>query len=310
MSTQVFFIRHLFVGGVLSLFFGVPGFFLGLFLSVFSQVLVRFLDRSTSVFERFDEKGFDLNSETMNKDLMFRLFLDVTFEVLGHVAKSKGSVTEDDIYLAETLMDRMSLDEQKRRAAQASFNTGKNPHYPLKQRLQTLYRHYQAEPSLLTFFVETQVDGVCVDGYIHPKELEILGVIAKELKLNIEQLRQYIHAAQAAAFFKKRNQYQEQRRNQQYTYSQQRRSNHHAHNNAQTESPESSDLANAYKALGLSPNAPDAQIKQTYRRLMNAHHPDKLVSRGLPPEMLDIAKQKTQEIQSAYELIKKTRGFK
>jgi DnaJ like chaperone protein len=41
---------------------------------------------------------------------------------------------------------------------------------------------------------------------------------------------------------------------------------------------------------------------------MSQHHPDKLMSQGLPPELMDVAKQKTQDIQAAYELIRKQRG--
>lgn len=40
---------------------------------------------------------------------------------------------------------------------------------------------------------------------------------------------------------------------------------------------------------------------------MSRHHPDKLVAKGLPEEMMKIATEKTQEIQTAYELIKKSR---
>lgn len=40
---------------------------------------------------------------------------------------------------------------------------------------------------------------------------------------------------------------------------------------------------------------------------MSQHHPDKLVSKGLPEEMIELAKEKTQEIQSAYERIKAAR---
>jgi DnaJ like chaperone protein len=36
---------------------------------------------------------------------------------------------------------------------------------------------------------------------------------------------------------------------------------------------------------------------------MSQHHPDKLVAKGLPPEMMETAKQKAQDIQAAYELI-------
>ena len=53
----------------------------------------------------------------------------------------------------------------------------------------------------------------------------------------------------------------------------------------------------------------DAEVKKAYRRLMNQHHPDKLVSKGLPEEMIQIANQKTQEIRRAYDRIKEERGF-
>jgi DnaJ like chaperone protein len=42
---------------------------------------------------------------------------------------------------------------------------------------------------------------------------------------------------------------------------------------------------------------------------MNQHHPDKLVSKGLPEEMMELAKQKTQEIRAAYDQIKEVRGM-
>ena len=41
---------------------------------------------------------------------------------------------------------------------------------------------------------------------------------------------------------------------------------------------------------------------------MSQHHPDKLVSKGLPEEMMEIAKRKTQEIKSAYDTIMAQRG--
>ena len=40
---------------------------------------------------------------------------------------------------------------------------------------------------------------------------------------------------------------------------------------------------------------------------MALNHPDKLVAKGLPPDMMEVAKRKTQDIQSAYEIIKKHR---
>jgi DnaJ like chaperone protein len=66
-------------------------------------------------------------------------------------------------------------------------------------------------------------------------------------------------------------------------------------------------LNDAYRTLGIDSGASDAELKRAYRRLMNQHHPDKLVAKGLPREMMDMANQKTQEIKAAYELIRASR---
>jgi DnaJ like chaperone protein len=52
------------------------------------------------------------------------------------------------------------------------------------------------------------------------------------------------------------------------------------------------------------------EIKRAYRRLMKENHLDRLVSRGLPEALLKIAQEKTQQINIAYEVIKKARNMK
>ncbi len=49
--------------------------------------------------------------------------------------------------------------------------------------------------------------------------------------------------------------------------------------------------------LGIKEGDDVKTIKRAYRKLMGEHHPDKLVAKGLPPEMMEIAKQKAQAIQ-------------
>jgi DnaJ like chaperone protein len=56
--------------------------------------------------------------------------------------------------------------------------------------------------------------------------------------------------------------------------------------------------------------ATDAEVKRSYRKLMSENHPDKLVARGLPESMLDVAKQKTQAIQAAWERVRESRGMR
>ena len=51
----------------------------------------------------------------------------------------------------------------------------------------------------------------------------------------------------------------------------------------------------------------DEQIVKAYRRQMSRHHPDKLKANGLPDSMLERAKERTQQIQAAYEVIRAAR---
>ena len=69
-------------------------------------------------------------------------------------------------------------------------------------------------------------------------------------------------------------------------------------------------VEDAYKILGVEESLDNKEIKRAYRRLLAQHHPDKLVAKGLPEEMQKLANEKTQEIISAYEAIKKHRGIR
>jgi DnaJ like chaperone protein len=60
----------------------------------------------------------------------------------------------------------------------------------------------------------------------------------------------------------------------------------------------------------LKEGASDADVKRAYRKLVSQYHPDKLVSRGLPEEMMEVAKTRVREINTAYDQIKAARGIK
>lgn len=64
---------------------------------------------------------------------------------------------------------------------------------------------------------------------------------------------------------------------------------------------------NAYKILGIDSNATDEEVKKAYRDMAKKNHPD-LVS-NLGEEVRQAAEKKFQEINEAYELIKKQRGI-
>ena len=71
----------------------------------------------------------------------------------------------------------------------------------------------------------------------------------------------------------------------------------------------SGNLDDAYSVLEVSSSCSDDDLKKAYRKMIGKHHPDRLVAKGLPPEMIKVANQKTIEIKKAYELIKTKRGL-
>ena len=66
--------------------------------------------------------------------------------------------------------------------------------------------------------------------------------------------------------------------------------------------------ADAYAILGVDQSMSFKDIKKAYQRKRKEFHPDTLVSKGLPEELLDKAKEKFIEIQSAFEEIQKQKG--
>ena len=66
-------------------------------------------------------------------------------------------------------------------------------------------------------------------------------------------------------------------------------------------------LEEAYKVLGVSPDATDAEVKKAYRRLALEHHPDKVAALG--EDIRRAAEKKFQEINAAKDKIWKARGL-
>ncbi|WP_404403057.1 TerB family tellurite resistance protein [Pelagibacterium halotolerans] len=65
-----------------------------------------------------------------------------------------------------------------------------------------------------------------------------------------------------------------------------------------------------YAVLGLVPDATDAELKRTYRQLVAEHHPDRMVAKGVPEELLGLASAKMASINTAYREIQQARGLK
>ncbi len=239
----------------------------------------------------FDTARTRKQSWFTNQQQRQAIFFNTTFEVMGHLTKSKGRVTEADIQLALLLMDRMQLQGESRAAAQRAFRAGKENGYPLREKMRQLRSVCFGRFDLIRMFLEIQIQAAFADGSLHPNEHEVLYVIAEELGISRMQFDQFLRMMQGGAQFG--GGYQQSSRSGSYQQAQR-----------------GPTLEDACNVLGVKADDEPQTIKRAYRKLMGEHHPDKLVAKGLPPEMMEMAKQKAQEIQQAYDMIKTAKGFK
>lgn len=286
-----------FIGKIIGVFLGwkVGGFFGAIAGLILGSIADKKLYELGSVSSSFFKK------KTTRQDL----FMQTTFAVLGHLSKSKGRVTEEDIQLANQLMIQLKLDDAGRKLAQDAFRRGKESDFPIRQVIREFRIGCGQRADLLRMFLQVQVQAAFADSELHENEKEVLYVIAEELGLSRMQFEQVIAMEMAARAFSQGGFYQQYQQGAYqggYQY-QQQNSGGYQHASGPT-------LNDAYKVLGVTESDEQNKVKRAYRRLMNEHHPDKLVAKGLPPEMMEMAKEKTQQIQAAYDLICKAKGWK
>lgn len=212
------------------------------------------------------------------------LYFTSTFSVMGHVCKADGHVTKDEIRVASDIMQRMELSNSQREKAIKLFNEGKTPDFPLDSVLGKLRNACITQKNLLLMFMEIQLTAAFADGELSHKEHKLLQMIADRLGI-------------------RRMEYQ--KIEERVRISMQSYSDTEIGDRTFSEST----VRDAYSLLGVENSASDREVKSAYRRLLSQHHPDKLVSKGLPEEMMKMATQKTHEIRQAYEIICTARGI-
>lgn len=60
-----------------------------------------------------------------------------------------------------------------------------------------------------------------------------------------------------------------------------------------------------YVVLGLVPDADPAEVRRVYRSLVAEHHPDRLIAKGVPEELIEVATARMAAINNAYNQIMK-----
>jgi len=203
-------------------------------------------------------------------------FFRTTFELLGHVAKADGRVSEAAIHAARALMQELQLGGAEIDMAIGCFRVGKSPAYDADARLDQLRAACGQRHDLLRAFMELQLRAALMGNGMSPpsraallRAADRLGFSGLEFAHMEASLRSHRPGQRSEAT-----------------------------------------LAEWYEELEVGANISDQELTKAYRRQMSRHHPDKMLANGLPESMAQMAKEKTQRIQEAYEGIRAARGMR
>jgi len=238
---------------------------------LFGLVLGHLFDRGLAAAFGLDRGGLD--------GLRDRFFRTI-FLLMGHIAKADGRISEEEVAHTKQLFAQLGLGDEQRHEAILLFKEGAEADFSVDAAVRAFLQAGGAHPSLRQTLLMFLITLAFADGELHDGERRALTRIGEQLGYAPQAIEELLRMATAQEQF-------------------------HEGGAAASGGPS---LDAAYAALGVSPQASDAEIKKTYRKLMSQHHPDKLSARGVPEDMLKLATEKSQEISAAYDLIRKARS--
>jgi DnaJ like chaperone protein len=166
-------------------------------------------------------------------------FFRATFQVMGHIAKADGRVSEDEIRAARTMMNEFQLGEREVQLAIEMFTQGKAREFPLELTLRRLRRQCADRPDIVRMFIQIQLQTALWSGNLHSAAREVMARAAASLGVSAYEV------VQMEALL----------RMQQYA------------RQPPEARPKVDKLAQAYEVLGVTRDASDAEVTKAYRRL-------------------------------------------
>lgn len=229
---------------------------------------------------RFGWRNFTRTSEHL--DNVPESFIRALFQTMGHVAKSDGRVSEDEIRAARVIMHRLGLGPGQIRDAIDWFDEGKKSAFPIDETVRRLRRECAGHGEQRALFVRLLLEVSLSKRSIDRRERAAIWAVCRLLGIGRVELAQLEALLRAQQGF--------------------RRS---PAGNADAER-----VRRAYALLGVSQSSTNAEIKQAYRRLMNRNHPDKLVGNDADVAAMAAAQKRTREIRGAYDMLKSRRRIR
>jgi DnaJ like chaperone protein len=217
-----------------------------------------------------------MRGDNRTRDVFFRAL----FSTIAQISKADGRVTQKEIAATKALMQRLQLTKSERRQAILFFQKGRKPDFDLHGTLQEFATHFKLHYELRIVFMELLLETAVFDGKLSVGEDAILERVRTVLKIPINVFIAMLRAREA-----------------------ERQPQPDSRNHRQVVNKPQS-LSQSYAALGLKDGASAQEVKRAYRKLVSQYHPDKLSSQGLPVEIMDMAKRRVYEINTAYNRIK------
>ncbi len=207
------------------------------------------------------------------------VYTGALFQTLGHLAKLDGQVSKKEIEFASFIMKQLKLSAREKFHARASFKEGKKTNFDLYSLLTTILIQFREKPPLLQLFVETCFQMAVLSPLPNDKKAA-LNLIFTRLGFK----PYFRHDAESHYEHRFDNTYKQ----------------HQTLNDIlNDEAPDD------YQLLGVGPEASPAVLKRAYRKKMGQYHPDRLIAQNASPKAIKQATKKAQEIQAAYERLKR-----
>lgn len=206
------------------------------------------------------------------------VFLRTVFVLMGKIAKADGQISQNEIAHVEQLFQKLGMTAEHRQQSIALFKKGSAPDFDIRPTLNEFMSVCGNTNSLKQMLLVYLIVMALADGRLDQTEEKLLVEIAQHLGYSQDAFRQILAMVVNQTHF------------------------------AGGHASSGSGLDDAYKALGVSKDSSEQEVKRAYRKLMSQYHPDKLMGQGMPEDMIAVATAQAQEVQAAYDLIKRSWG--